>query len=114
MSNKTQSVLQERARLNHEINERQPRLKTFVNDLLLPAYKEGRINAKTKHLIGLAVSIHTNCQDGIVFHITEALNLGVEEDCIMECLELCILDGGSLIYPNARLALKTCHELRTN
>ncbi len=113
MGNQAHEILAERRQLNQELNEHRPRLRTFVEDLLLPSYEDGFIDAKTKHLIGLAVSIHINCQDGIVFHVNECHRLGLEEAVILECLELCILDGGSLIYPNSRIALKTLHELRS-
>jgi len=111
MSNNSLAVMAERKQLNQHINSSRPRLDTFVNKLLVPSYEDGLIDAKTKHLIGLAVSIHTHCNDGIIYHSSEAVRLEIKEEVFMECIELCVLDGGSLIYPYARIAVKTYQEL---
>lgn len=110
MSELSLDVLSERREINNKINHERPRLKQFVEDIVMPSYDNGSLTSDVKHLIGLAVSVHSDCRDGIVFHVTELVRLGVKSDKFYECLELCIVDGGSLIYPAARHAVKAFEQ----
>jgi len=113
MSDKTiEQLFRERRDLNQKLQIARPRLALFVDQLVGPTYQTEIIPAKYKHLIGLAASVHGRCDDGILFHVKEAKEGGVSSEELLECLEMCVIDGGSLVYPFIRRAFKTWEDYR--
>lgn len=64
------------------------------------ASTSGEIDAKTKELIALAISVATHCDNCIAFHTQAALQAGASRDEIMETLGVNIYmgSGPSLMY----------------
>lgn len=64
------------------------------------ATKDGALDAKTKELLAVAISIAVRCDGCVAFHTKAALRLGASRDEIMETVGMAIYMGGgpSLIY----------------
>lgn len=64
------------------------------------ALKTGSLDAKTKELIALAVSVAVRCDDCIAFHAKAAAERGASSDDILETLGMAIYMGAgpSVMY----------------
>lgn len=64
------------------------------------ATKDGALDAKTKELLAVAISVAARCDGCIAFHTKAALRLGVTRQELMETVGIAIYMGGgpSLIY----------------
>ncbi len=71
----------------------------FMN-FLKRAEGEGKLDAKTKELISVALSVSRRCEWCIAFHVKNALDAGASRDEIIEaCFVSVLMDGGpALMY----------------
>lgn len=109
-----------RLELNAKINKLDKSIDNYFIHSFLDFYtKEGVLGIRNKHLIGLSVSIHTDCKDGIKNHIENLNHLKVPVEFLKEIFCQCIIDGGALMYPKIRRAIiiteqvygKICYEI---
>jgi AhpD family alkylhydroperoxidase len=84
--------------------------KRFYN-LDTNAYANGEIPVKYKELIGLASSTVLRCNDCILYHLRNAVNLGCTKNEINESLNIALVIGGSIVIPHLRFALIALDEL---
>lgn len=76
-------------------------------------YSDGIIDKKHKELMGLAISVVSRCNECICYHIEGCLKAGANDLEIIEAIKIGVIGGGSIIYPNARFAIKTLEELKS-
>ncbi|MGM0499539.1 MAG: ribonuclease HI [Bacillota bacterium] len=74
-------------------------------------YKDGKLSAKTKELLGLASSMVLRCDDCITYHIIEAYKAGWEKEEIYEAMNVALIIGGSIVIPHMRRAAELLEEL---
>ncbi len=84
--------------------------KRFFN-LDTNVYKDGKLSAKTKELLGLAASMVLRCDDCITYHIIEAYKAGWEKAEIYEAMNVALIIGGSIVIPHLRRAAELLEEL---
>jgi AhpD family alkylhydroperoxidase len=66
--------------------------------------KTGKLDAKTRELIALAVAVTTHCDGCITVHTAEALRHGVTEEEIAEALGVAVaLNAGAAMVYSARV-----------
>lgn len=75
-------------------------------------YQEGAISKQTKELIGLAISLVSHCNECILYHLEECLNVGVNEAEIIEVIKMSVIGAGSVTLPYARYAIKVLEDLK--
>jgi AhpD family alkylhydroperoxidase len=75
------------------------------------AYVNGALNAKTKELIGLAVSMSLRCNDCILYHIDRAIEEGATEQELYETFNVALIVGGSIVIPHLRYAVEKMDEI---
>ena len=75
--------------------------------------KEGAIDAKTKKLIAIALSIATRCEWCIAMHTKDALDAGATPDQIMEVVFLSSLMGGAPSLMLGQLVMQAVQEFTT-
>lgn len=73
------------------------------------ALKPGVMDAKTKELIALAISVAVRCDDCIAFHAKAAVGCGATREEILETLGVAIYMGGgpSAMYASHALGAAT-------
>ena len=83
-------------------------MKTF-SSMSTAAGATGALDAKTKELIALAVSVAVRCDDCIAFHAKAAATRGASRDEVMETLGMAIYMGAgpSVMYASHALAAFT-------
>jgi len=100
-----------RERMNHRIlAEDDLTIKRFFS-LDNQTYREGALDAKTKELMGLAVSAAFRCNDCIFYHLDRAISLGVGKSEIIETLDISLIIGGSIVIPHLRFAFEAMDAL---
>jgi len=111
MSEKEKKFNQFRQRMNDIIlEEGDLNTKRFFN-LDTNVYKDGKLSAKTKELLGLAASMVLRCDDCITYHIIEAYKAGWDKEEIYEAMNVALIIGGSIVIPHMRRAAELLEEL---
>lgn len=62
--------------------------------------------------MGLAISIATRCDECVAYHLETALGLNAPHKQIVEAIKVGVVAGGSLTYPQARLAFRLMQKSR--
>jgi AhpD family alkylhydroperoxidase len=74
-------------------------------------YETGRLDEKTKEMLGLVSSLVLRCDDCIFYHLIRCWENGTNSQEIMEVLNIGLVVGGSIVIPHLRRALKRWDEL---
>jgi len=74
--------------------------------LMIEASKDGVLPAKFKELVAVALAVHQNCSDCILFHVANARNHGASREELAEVLGVAVEMGGgpSSVYAGHALA----------
>jgi AhpD family alkylhydroperoxidase len=99
-----------RARLNRRLSEADPFFASF-GGLDDDAYADGALPARTKELIGLAVSVAARCDECVAYHVQLAREREVTAAEAVEAVKLGVIAAGSLSYPTARNAIELIDRL---
>ncbi len=75
------------------------------------AYEDGRIDAKTKEMLGLVASMVLRCDDCITYHVMQCHQLGVDVEEFFEIFSVALVVGGSIVIPHMRRAVELLEEL---
>jgi ribonuclease HI len=111
MSEKKKEFNQFRQKMNDIIlEEGDLNTKRFFN-LDNNIYKDGKLSAKTKELLGLASSMVLRCDDCITYHIIEAYKAGWTKEEIYEAMNVALIIGGSIVIPHMRRAAEILEDL---
>ena len=73
-------------------------------------YANGALDERMKELMGLAISIATRCDECVMYHMTRCVELAIDRAKILESIQIAVLAGGSLTYPQARLAFRVLDD----
>ena len=87
-----------------EVGELSPETLAGYQTLSKAGQKTGRLDAKTRELIGLAVAITRQCDGCITVHTAEALKYGATREKIAEALGVAVaLNAGAAMVYSARV-----------
>lgn len=75
------------------------------------AYVDGTLNAKTKELMGLAVSMALRCNDCILYHVDRSIQEGATMQELYETFNVALIVGGSIVIPHLRYAVEKMDEI---
>lgn len=75
------------------------------------AYVDGALNAKTKELMGLAVSMALRCNDCILYHVDRSIQEGATQQELYETFNVALMVGGSIVIPHLRYAVEKMDEI---
>lgn len=78
------------------------------------AYAEGKLDIKTKELLGLVASMVLRCDDCIKYHLGKSHELGVSTEQIYEVFAVANIVGGTIVIPHTRRAAEYWEELSNN
>ena len=68
-------------------------------------YEPGKLDAKTKEMLGLVASMVLRCDDCISYHIMQCKQEGVNDDELFEVFSIALTVGGSIVIPHLRRAV---------
>jgi len=75
-------------------------------------YKDGTLGKLQKELIAIGISIVTDCESCMEWHIKQALDDGASEDAIIEAIEVGIEMAGGPATVSARFAMNVLEYYR--
>ena len=78
------------------------------------AYKDGKVDLKTKEFIGLSTSLVLRCDDCVKYHLDQIHKLDVTTDELMEVLSIPNLVGGTIVIPHLRKAIEYWELLKVD
>ena len=103
-----------RERMNSKIlSEGSINTKRFFS-LDTAVYRDGKLPAKMKEMMGLVASTVMRCNDCIAYHIDRCIREGFTDDEIYEALDVALIVGGSITIPHIRYAYEMVEEIRSN
>ena len=74
-------------------------------------YKAGRLDLKTKELLGLVASMVLRCDDCISYHIAQCKEAGVDREEFFEAFSVALVVGGSIVIPHLRRGVDFLDQL---
>jgi len=72
---------------------------------------EGRLDARTKELLGLVASTVLRCDDCIAYHLDQCVTQGWTKEQLEDALNVALIVGGSITIPHLRRARIMMEEL---
>ena len=76
------------------------------------AYADGALAKKHKELIAVGISVVTNCESCMQWHIEQAVAAGASFEEVFEAVEVAIEMGGGRATVSARFALEVMDSLK--
>ena len=70
------------------------------------AFSDGALTRKTKELIAIGISVGTDCESCMQWHIEQAARAGASEREVLEAVEVAMEMGGGRATVSARCALE--------
>ena len=84
--------------------------KAFLN-MEKAAYSDGALPKRTKELIAIGISVVTNCESCMQWHVEQAARAGASLRQVLEAVEVGIEMGGGPATVSARFALEVMDEV---
>ncbi|MDI6765841.1 MAG: carboxymuconolactone decarboxylase family protein [Bacteroidota bacterium] len=73
-------------------------------------YEPGKLDEKTKEMLGLVASMVLRCDDCVAYHIMQCKESGVTDDEMFEIFSVALTVGGSIVIPHLRRAVSFLDE----
>jgi AhpD family alkylhydroperoxidase len=77
-------------------------------------YEDGKLDRRTKEMMGLVASLVLRCDDCIAYHVIECHQQGVDLEEFYELFNVGLVVGGSIVIPHMRRAVDLLDELERN
>jgi AhpD family alkylhydroperoxidase len=74
-------------------------------------YEKGKLDVRTKEMLGLVSSMVLRCDDCISYHILKCKAHGVTDEEMFEIFSVALTVGGSIVVPHLRRAVAFLDEL---
>jgi AhpD family alkylhydroperoxidase len=74
-------------------------------------YEDGRLDQRTKEMIGLAASLVLRCDDCVAYHMVQCHEHGVDRQTFYEVFNIGLVVGGSITIPHMRRAVAMLDEM---
>ncbi|MBI5477151.1 MAG: carboxymuconolactone decarboxylase family protein [Ignavibacteriales bacterium] len=111
MNNHVDEFVSFRKKMNDRILSQDNRaIKRFFGVDTL-TYESGKLDVKTKEMLGLVSSMVLRCDDCISYHIMKCKDEGVSEEEMFEIFSVALTVGGSIVIPHLRRAVAFLDEL---
>ena len=68
-------------------------------------YENGKLDVKTKEMLGLVASMVLRCDDCVSYHILKCKEQGVTNEELFEVFSVALTVGGSIVIPHLRRAV---------
>ena len=83
--------------------ENRPIKRFFGVDTL--TYEPGKVDVRTKEMLGLVASMVLRCDDCVSYHILQCKEAGVTDEELFEVFSVALVVGGSIVIPHLRRAV---------
>jgi AhpD family alkylhydroperoxidase len=76
-------------------------------------YRSGALPVRTKELLGLVASLVLRCDDCVTYHLVRCREEGLSREEMVECMDVGLVVGGSIVIPHLRRAADMLDALET-
>lgn len=104
--NSPQEFNEYRSRMNESILDADNKVLKRIFNLDTNAFAPGKVDVKTKEMIGLASSMVLRCDDCIQYHLGKCFELGLSKEEVFEVFSIANLIGGTIVIPHLRKAVE--------
>ena len=108
---RVQAFTEFRQRMNERILGQDNQVVRRFFALDTQTYKAGKLDLKTKELLGLVASMVLRCDDCISYHIAQCKEAGVDRDEFFEAFSVALVVGGSIVIPHLRRGVDFLDQL---
>jgi len=102
---KIENLIKDRKHAHAFFDNASPVYRAFLQ-LEEKAFEDGALSRGNKELIAIGISIITNCESCLEWHIKKALDAGITQNQIIEAIGVGIEMGGGPATVSSRFALK--------
>jgi AhpD family alkylhydroperoxidase len=75
------------------------------------AYVKGKLDVRTKEMMGLVASMVLRCNDCIFYHLDRCVSEGCSREELYEAMHIALIVGGTIVIPHLRYAFEALDEL---
>ena len=100
-----------RSKMNKKILSSESLIIKRIFNLDTNAYAQGKLDVRTKELIGLTCSLVLRCDDCVKYHLGQCHRSGFTSEEVYEALGVATLVGGTIVIPHLRSAYEFWEEL---
>ena len=103
---KIKTINRKRKEANSTMKKLDSKVYQAFLDMEKATFRDGALSRKTKELIAVSISVITNCESCMQWHIEQARNEGASSAEILEAIEVAIEMGIGPVTVYARFALE--------
>jgi len=111
---KIEQLIMQRKWANGKLIQYNSKVFKIIQELEQATFCDGALPKKIKELIAVGISVVTNCESCMQWHISEAVKDGATEKEILEAVEVAFEMGIGPATVNGRFALEIMEELFKN
>ena len=100
-----------RSKMKEKILSGQNKTIKRIFNLDTNTFSDGKVDKKSKEMIGLACSMVLRCDDCVRYHLTVCYELGMSKEEVEEVFSIATLIGGTIVIPHLRKAHEFWEEL---
>jgi AhpD family alkylhydroperoxidase len=100
-----------RSRMNEKIMSSESLIIKRIFNLDTNAYADGKLDVRTKEIIGLTCSLVLRCDDCVKYHLGKCHELNFSTEEVNEAMGVATLVGGTIVIPHLRRAFEYWEEL---
>jgi AhpD family alkylhydroperoxidase len=104
--NKIEEIKKRRQEAHRQLLDVKSKVYEAFLKLEAATFAEGALPRKTKELIAIGISVVSNCESCMEWHITQAARSGASRQEVLEAVEVGIEMAGGLATVAARFALE--------
>ncbi|MGB1308286.1 MAG: carboxymuconolactone decarboxylase family protein [Oceanihabitans sp.] len=113
MSNLVTEFNEYRSKMNDKILADNNKVIKRIFNLDTNAFAAGKLDKKTKELLGLVASMVLRCDDCVKYHLEACHTEGLTKEQVVEALSIANLVGGTIVIPHLRKAYEYWDILET-
>lgn len=114
MSNQVEEFNAYREKMNDAILKDNNKIIKRIFNLDTNAFVAGKLDKKTKELLGLVASTVLRCDDCVKYHLEASYKEGISKEEVVEALSIATLVGGTIVIPHLRRAYEYWDEVEKN
>jgi AhpD family alkylhydroperoxidase len=107
---KIERLIKQRKWANGKLIQYNSQVFKAINELEKATFRDGALPKKIKELIAVGISVVTNCESCMQWHIGEAVKDGATEREVLEAVEVAFEMGIGPAVVNGRFALEVMEE----
>ena len=109
--NKIEEIRKRRQEAHRQLVDMKSKVYAAFLRMEAAAFVDGALPKKTKELIAVGISVVSNCESCMEWHITQAARSGASRQEVMEAIEVGIEMGGGPATVAARFALEVMDDV---